>query len=137
MQKDFAVLECDENSFPIIARCIDADCVAITNIFRDQLDRYGEVSTTLSKILTAVEMMPNATLCLNADCPLTYSLSLHCKNKMVTYGVNADLKNNTIADSRTCPKCGNALEYRSVVYSRLGDYVCRSCGYSRPTPIIA
>ena len=127
-KKDFAVLECDENSFPIIARYIDADCVAITNIFRDQLDRYGEVSTTLSKILTAVEMMPNATLCLNADCPLTYSLSLHCKNKMVTYGVNADLKNNTIVDSRTCPKCGNALEYRSVAYSRLGDYVCRSCG---------
>ena len=133
-KKDFAVLECDENSFPIIARYIDADCVAITNIFRDQLDRYGEVSTTLSKILAAVELMPNATLCLNADCPLTYSLSLHCKNKTVTYGVGADLKNNTIVDNRACPKCGNALDYRSVVYSQLGDYVCRSCGYSRPNP---
>ncbi len=133
-KKDFAVLECDENSFPIIARYIDADCIAVTNIFRDQLDRYGEVGTTLSKIRNAVELMPDATLCLNADCPLTYSLSLHCQNKAVTYGVGADLKNRIIVDNRFCPKCGNVLDYRCVVYSQLGDYVCRNCGFSRPTP---
>lgn len=133
-KKDFAVLECDENSFPLIARYINAECVAVTNVFRDQLDRYGELGTTFSKILSAVKLMPDATLCLNADCPLTYSLSLSCRNKIVTYGIGADLKNNTVADSRNCPKCGAPLDYRTVVYSGLGDYVCRNCGYSRPKP---
>ena len=129
-KKEFAILECDENSLPAISRYLDAEVLAVTNIFRDQLDRYGEVTHTLSAIRQSVENMPAATLVLNADCPLTNSLSL-CDNACVKFGVNADFDEIDVSEARYCPKCRNELKYKRRVFSHLGDYVCKRCGYSR------
>ena len=129
-KRDFAILECDENSLPIISRYLDAEVLAVTNIFRDQLDRYGEVTHTLSAIKHSVDNMPYATLVLNADCPLTNSLSL-CKNDCVKFGVNADFDAIEVSEARYCPRCSGELKYKSRVFSHLGDYLCTSCGYCR------
>lgn len=130
-KKEFAVLECDENSLPEISRYIDAQVLVVTNIFRDQLDRYGEVQTTLSKIQEGIDNMPQTNLIINADCPLTFSL---CNDNSMTFGINASLDISAVSDNRFCPKCSAGLRYRSVVYSQLGDFYCPRCGYRRKKP---
>jgi UDP-N-acetylmuramyl tripeptide synthase len=133
-KKDYAILECDENSLPLISRYIDANVVVVTNVFRDQLDRYGEVNHTLSKIKQGIDYMPNSVVVLNADCPLTYSLSKMCNNKMLTFGITADFGGDIMSDNRFCPCCDNELKYHSRVYAQLGDYYCTHCGYHRIKP---
>ena len=81
-KREYAILECDENSFPEISRYLDASIVGVTNIFRDQLDRYGELDSALNSIISAVGNLPKADIVLNADCPLTYSISKHCENHL-------------------------------------------------------
>lgn len=132
-KKDFAVLECDENSLPVISRYIDAEVLAVTNIFRDQLDRYGEVSHTLSVIKQSAQNMQTAHLVINADCPLTYSLS-RLENACTTFGVDADFDMIDVSEARYCPVCNSELYYFSRVFSHLGDYRCNHCGYCRKTP---
>ncbi len=133
-KKDYAILECDENSFPLISRYLDAQIVVVTNIFRDQLDRYGEVNTTLSKINEAIDNMPDATVILNADCPLTYSLKAKISNKVFTFGVNTNSDECGVSDNRFCPICSTELSYRSRVYAQLGDYYCPHCSFKRANP---
>lgn len=133
-KKEYAVLECDENSLPLISRYIDAYVLVVTNFFRDQLDRYGEVSTTYDKIKQSIENMPDATVVLNADCPLTYSLKDYCGGKVVTFGVDADFNDSVLSDNRFCPKCNSLLEYRSRVFAQLGSFFCPKCGYKHTTP---
>lgn len=130
----YAVLECDENSLPLITNSINAKIIVVTNIFRDQLDRYAEVNTTFDKIKQGIENSPNATIVLNADCPLTYSLKFHCKNDVVSFGVNGNGKGNVPSDSPFCPCCSSRLIYNSVMYAQLGDFCCPNCKYKRVTP---
>lgn len=132
----YAVLECDENSLPRISACIDADILVVTNVFRDQLDRYGEVTHTLAKIKEGVDNMPSCHLILNADCPLTYSLSVLCANDCSTFGINAHDTVSVASDSPYCPFCHNLLRYSRIVYSQLGDYSCMHCDYRRPNPTV-
>ena len=133
-KKEYAILECDENSFPEISRYLNAEIVAVTNIFRDQLDRYGETETTLKTILGAINNMPEAVLVLNADCPLTYSISKKCENEIVTFGINADYKLKSADDNRFCPMCKSELIYSTRVYAQLGNYRCPRCGFKRVYP---
>lgn len=133
-KKDYAILECDENSLPMISRYIDADVVVVTNLFRDQLDRYGEISHTLNKIKEGIDNMPQAQLVLNADCPLTFSLSHYCSNKVSTFGINAAFHDNSLSDNRFCPFCNCELSYHSKVYAQLGNYYCPNCSYQRTKP---
>ena len=130
----YAVLECDENSLPLITNCINAKIIVVTNIFRDQLDRYAEVNTTFEKIKQGILNSPNATVVLNADCPLTYSLKFDCKNEVKTFGVNGNGKNKVASDSPFCPCCGAKLKYKSIMYAQLGDFYCQNCKYKRVTP---
>ncbi len=130
-KKDFAVLECDENSLPLIAEYIDAEIVVVTNVFRDQLDRYGEVNFTLNQISLAVSKMKSPILALNADCPLTMSL---CNDNSVSFGLSSTADIASVSDNRYCPICNNELQYHSVVFAHLGDYYCTRCGYHRSRP---
>ena len=132
-KKDFAVLECDENSLPVISRYIDADVLAVTNISRDQLDRYGEVSHTLNVIKQSAKNMPTARLVINADCPLTNSLT-SLDNVCTTFGVDADFDLIDVREARFCPLCNRELRYLSRVFSHLGNYRCDGCGYCRKPP---
>lgn len=77
---EYAVVECDENALKKASLYFNADCLVVTNVFRDQLDRYGEVSSTLAAIAAGARNMPNAKLVLNADDPVSFSLSKQCVN---------------------------------------------------------
>lgn len=129
-RRDFAILECDENSLPLISRYVDAEIIAVTNIFRDQLDRYGEVTHTLGAIRSSIDNTPTATLVLNADCPLTNSLS-RCKNNCIRFGINGNYEGVDISEARYCPVCSAELKYDSRVYAHLGNYRCPRCAYAR------
>lgn len=130
---DCAVLECDENALKKISLYIDAQILVVTNIFRDQLDRYGEVSSTLAAIKEGAGNMKNALLVLNADDPLTFSLS-RLGNPYVSFGISKRLSLGGRGESEFCPFCGTAYEYAFRIYSQLGGFYCPSCGYARETP---
>ena len=83
----YALIECDEAAFKTVSKYVDAKCVVVTNVFRDQLDRYGEVTHTLNSILTGIKNSPNAVVCINADDSLSVSMKDEIPNKVVFYGV--------------------------------------------------
>ena len=87
MKKEWAVIECDEAAAVKVFPQLQPQVVVVTNLFRDQLDRFGEVTHTLSNIRTAIEAVPQATLCLNADCSLCSSLALSLPNRVVYFGM--------------------------------------------------
>ncbi|MBQ9228367.1 MAG: DUF1727 domain-containing protein [Eubacterium sp.] len=134
-RKDYAILECDESSLPLITANLNAAVIAVTNLFRDQLDRYGEISHTLAKIKEGIAACPNAVLILNGDCPLTYSIADAFPNRVLTFGINDDIgMAAVVSDNRHCPRCGTLLRYQSRVFAQLGNFYCPHCGYCRRTP---
>ncbi|MCD7796405.1 MAG: MurT ligase domain-containing protein [Clostridiales bacterium] len=140
-KKDYAIIECDENAFKEVSLFIKADVILVTNVFRDQLDRYGEVTHTLEAIRESVKNIPHAVVCLNADCSLTYSISREIPNKVLTFGVNAPFHSNTLApqisDAKYCIFCKNEYSYTYRTYDHLGGFVCNHCGYKRLYPDFA
>ncbi|GAA0726786.1 Mur ligase family protein [Clostridium malenominatum] len=132
--EQYAVIEIDEANVKLVTEFISPEVITITNLFRDQLDRYGEVHTTLLKILEGVEKSPFSTLVLNGD---ESSLGdIPAPNRKVYYGLNYGLENgdnlDNNADSKFCKKCKNPYTYNFITYNHLGDYKCESCGYKRP-----
>lgn len=130
---EYAIIECDENALKKVSLYLDADILAVTNIFRDQLDRYGEVSHTLEAIKTGAQNMRNAVLVLNADDPLSFSLS-SLNKKYYTFGINISLSLGGRSDSDYCIFCKSPYKYESRIYSQLGDFYCTGCGYKRESP---
>ena len=143
VKRDYAVLECDEASLRHITKSFGSldVTVVVTNVFRDQLDRYGEVLTTLDLIEQGLAHIPQADLVLNADCSLTSSLAFSTKHKSVTFfGVNTsfDEQSSTdISDAVYCIKCKTKYKYRTHTFGHLGDFYCENCGYHRVKPLIA
>ena len=132
-----ALIESDEAAFKAISKYVDAKVVVVTNIFRDQLDRYGEVTHTRNNIKIGIEHSKNALLCLNADDSLTASLADELPNPVLFYGVNTPIYQNRVAelsDAPYCIRCKHEYQYDFVTYGHLGGYRCPSCGYARPQP---
>ena len=136
----YAVLECDEAALKQVVPLVHPKAVVVTNLFSDQVDRYGGVENTLKEIRIGVELVPETTLVLNAEDPLSASLSLGTKNPVVWYGMektvgergNVDLK-----DAGVCPRCKGKYKYEYHVYAHLGGFVCEGCGYRRSEPDVA
>jgi lipid II isoglutaminyl synthase (glutamine-hydrolysing) len=132
--KKYAIIEIDEANVKYITEFISPKIICITNLFRDQLDRYGEVYTTLNKILEGVKKSPDSLLILNGDESLLGKLDL--PNKKVYYGFKCPIDNNTTidvnADAKFCKFCKTNYKYNFITYNHLGDYYCEKCGYSRP-----
>lgn len=130
----YAVIEVDEANLKFFTEHSVPEIITITNLFRDQLDRYGEVYTTLNKILEGVKKVPNSTLILNGDESLLGKLDL--PNKTLFYGFGAtDDMNSSIdvnADAKFCKFCNTPYKYEFVTYNHLGKYFCPQCGYERP-----
>ncbi len=126
----YAIIEIDEANLKYVCEEAKGSYVIITNIFRDQLDRYGEVYTTLNKILEGIRDN-DTVLILNGDEPLFGDINKD--NKKVFFGLDIDRNNivETNVEGKFCIKCGKAYEYNFVSYSHLGDYYCE-CGYKRP-----
>ncbi len=130
---DYACLEVDEASTVRVFEHIKPDYVVITNLFRDQLDRYGEVDMTVALIKKALVMADNPVLILNGDDPVTASFGNGCKNA-VYYGIGEKVlpQNETLKEGRYCTVCGAEQKYNYFHYSQLGDYYCPECGNKRP-----
>ena len=130
----YAVIEVDEANLKFLTPYIEPESICITNLFRDQLDRYGEVHTTLEKILEGVEKVPLAKLILNGDESLLGTLPV--PNTSEYFGFEKEFGTSTTdinADSKFCKVCQAAYEYNFVTYAHLGSYYCPSCGYARPS----
>jgi len=141
-KKEFAVIECDENAFKNVSLNIKPDVVLITNVFRDQLDRFGEISQTLDAIKLSVSHLPESTICLCTDCSLTYSISKeYPNNKILTYGVNLPFDDKSsetdVSDAEYCIFCNTKYEYDYRTFGHLGGFKCPNCGYKRTTPDVA
>ena len=132
--KNIAVLEIDEASLSRICDYIKPSLFVFTNIFRDQMDRYGEIYTTYQMILNAAAKVPEATVLMNGDSPLFNSVRL--KNPVRYYGFDTKKGQAELAHYNTegilCPKCQHILKYKLNTYANLGDYICEHCGFRRP-----
>ena len=139
---DVGVFEVDEASMPAVCEQLRPSVVVVLNLFRDQLDRYGELDTTAAVVGRAVAGLDGATVCLNADDPLVTSLARYAEGaRVVWFGVDAEgwtpLPHDRAADSNHCPLCGHALHYDSVFFSHLGRYSCPTGHFERPSPEVA
>ncbi len=147
-ENTIAIFEVDEAAFPAVVRAVQPRVIVINNLFRDQLDRYGEVETVAVRWReTLAEVSPETTLVLNADDPSIAALSASFRGKALFYGIDdpgqaiaaegkASEQGQTI-DARACPSCGADLEYRLRFYSHIGHYRCPFCGQERPEPALS
>lgn len=129
----YAVIEVDEANLKFITKHIEPEIITVTNLFRDQLDRYGEVYTTLTKILEGIKLAPNTKLILNGDESLLGDLNL--PNPTLYYGFNKGLLDgNSLdlnADSKFCKKCKSSYGYEFITFNHLGKFFCTGCDYKR------
>lgn len=133
------VFEVDENTLPQLIDNFTPRITVLLNLFRDQLDRYGEVNTIALKWKKALEKLPEtSTVILNADDPQIAFLGQNLKAKVIYFGLENPklfLKNPEHAtDSTYCPKCGEKLSYDGIYYSHIGIWKCPKCGLKRPKP---
>ena len=135
MRCKLAVIECDEAAAVKVFPQLRPAVVVVTNLFRDQLDRYGEVTHTLENIRRAVSAVPQAVLCLNADCSLCSSLALDLPNPVVYFGIEKGAApsgaRTELSDASHCIRCKTEYEYDYVTYGHLGGFRCPKCGYRR------
>lgn len=133
---DYACLEVDEAYTPIVFDHVKPDILVVTNLFRDQLDRYGEVDSTSNLIKRAIEKAGKVQLVLNADDPLCVQFGAAKNASSVYYGVSERVmgQDDSLRESRFCPVCGEELKYEYYHYSQLGIFSCEKCGFNRPSP---
>ncbi|NEO98237.1 MAG: Mur ligase family protein [Symploca sp. SIO2E9] len=136
LQADYAILEVDENVLPLVLRNCQPQFILGLNLFRDQLDRYGEVDTISQKWQQAIAPLPTETkVILNADDPTLCHLGQQLPQKVLFFGLSepeAYLDEIPHAvDSTYCPSCGHSLDYQGVYLSHLGDYNCPQCNFSK------
>ena len=137
-KKRTAVIECDEAAFKRVCGEINPEVVVVTNIFRDQLDRYGEVTHTLESIRIGLESVQRATVCLDADDSLVASLAPDAPDRVRFFGIDAALSQGSeISDAPRCIVCGAEYEYDFHTFAHLGGFKCPKCGYSRTEPDVA
>lgn len=133
---EWAIVECDEAASVRAFGEMRPRVVLVTNLFRDQLDRYGEISHTRDCILNGLKKSPESTVCLNADCSLTSSMAEEIENHVRYFGIERGAVNiipqpSGVPDATHCIRCGTKYDYSYVVYAHLGGYRCPQCGYHR------
>lgn len=128
----YAVIEVDEAYMRQVTSMTNPMMVVVTNIFRDQLDRYGETTTTYKFILDGIKNVPNAKLVLNGDEPMLGNMPI--PNECIYFGFDSYGKPEVRANTESifCRDCKTRYEYHSIVFNHLGDYGCPNCGHSRP-----
>src|SRR5699024_4730649 len=112
------------------------DYMVLTNLFRDQLGRYGEIDITMNILKEVMKSAPKMKVIVNGDDALSAFLAMDSGNPYATYGISKkvtdDSKSNEIREGRFCKKCGALLHYNFYHYSQLGDYACTNCDFKRP-----
>ncbi len=138
-QADVAIFETDEAHVPGAIAETRPGIVLVLNLFRDQLDRYGEVDTIARRWRAAFATLPpSAAVVLNADDPGVAGLGEDLQCRVLYYGLE-DLQHGVgaarhVADSAFCRRCGTPLDYMPAFYAHIGHYHCPNCGLTRPAP---
>lgn len=132
-----ALLETDEAAFRTIAPKLKPEIVIVTNFFRDQLDRFGELYTTLNSVREGILGSPESKLILNADDSLCASLGQNSSNPVTYFGLGHKVYPEDYlianADAAFCINCKSRYEYLSNSFGHLGHFKCPNCGYERPS----
>ncbi|OKH33563.1 UDP-N-acetylmuramyl peptide synthase [[Phormidium ambiguum] IAM M-71] len=136
LKADYAILEVDENVVPKVLPKIQPKFILCLNLFRDQLDRYGEVDTISHRWSKAIAPLPPDTVVIaNADDPTLSHLGQHLSQKVLFFGLSEPQyyldEIPHAVDSIYCPSCGESLNYQGVYLSHLGDFDCPNCGFKK------
>ena len=133
---DWGVLECDELWLAHVLPQLQSDFVVLLNLFRDQLDRSGEIDHVQAAIVQALASSPETTLIYNSDDPLCQAIADASRNACIPFGIEQDLHlaQNSVADASMCQECDSILEYEWRQYGQLGSYRCPNCGFHRAQP---
>jgi len=130
------VVEVDEGALPHVAPETLPRALLVTDLFRDQLDRFGEIYAVADAIESVAASLPaDCALIVNADDPMVAIMAEKRQGRRVTFGLA--IKNSTdqitrAADTIRCPRCQADLKYRHVYLSHMGDYHCSKCSFTRP-----
>jgi UDP-N-acetylmuramyl tripeptide synthase len=128
---ELGLFEVDEAALPEVAQRVAPKALLLANLFRDQLDRYGELELVAARWRETVASLPEATIVANADDPLVGDLG-----RGLLFGVDdrsvARPALQHAADSIHCVRCGTPYDYAAAYVGHLGDYRCPNCGHARP-----
>lgn len=139
---DYLIFEIDEATLPLLTKEIKPHLIAVTNLFRDQLDRFGELDTT-AKLIEKGLSYTETNVLLNAD---DFRVAfLNTSNKKSYFGLDIapasenkkfDIDSTTWQSDpeevATCPRCNSSFEFKIKFLAHLGDYFCTKCGLKRP-----
>lgn len=136
---ELGLFEVDEAWLPSVAAHVRPRAILLSNLFRDQLDRYGELDTLAGGWATMVRASASeqTALVLNADDPVVADLGRE-RAQVVYFGVQDDGVSLPeiahAADAKRCRRCGGAYVFDAVYLGHLGRYRCPACGQTRPAP---
>ncbi len=133
---ELGLFEVDEAALPEIARRARPRVVCLGNLFRDQLDRYGELEHLAERWQGMAQELPaDAVLVANGDDPQVGELA-RGRSGSIVFGLDdprhAVRELQHAADSKWCLRCGQPYEYAAAYVGHLGDYRCPGCGHGRP-----
>ncbi len=142
LESDFIIFEVDEATLQHLTSQINPHIIAITNFFRDQLDRFGELDTTIKLIEKGINNTKNCTLILNADdCRVAFLQSKNTEKKLY-YRLELNLDSNNKStnpgylsdpeETTKCPNCKSDLNFTNKFLAHLGNYKCTSCSLEKP-----
>jgi UDP-N-acetylmuramyl tripeptide synthase len=130
---ELGLFEVDEGALPEVSRRVRPKALLLCNLFRDQLDRYGELELVAGRWRAAVAALPHAQLVVNGDDPQVGALA---RPGGRVFGLDdprvARPALQHAADSKYCLRCGTPYEYAAAYVGHLGDYRCPKCGHARP-----
>jgi UDP-N-acetylmuramyl tripeptide synthase len=137
---ELGLFEVDEFWLDRVAAQLDPRGLLLGNLFRDQLDRYGELESIADRWAVAVSALPDTGLVLNADDPLIADLGRQAR-RVSYFGIEDDSmaipEMQHASDSKHCRRCGAPYAYDAIYMGHLGRYHCPNCGQQRPKPMIA
>ena len=136
---DYCLFEIDEATLRNVASEVPLTAVLVTNLFRDQLDRFGELDTTARLINNGIDCNHTPAI-LNSDDPNVAQLAPN--SERIYYGIESvdeelDKSSTECLELAYCPKCGHDYTYSRFYYGQLGHYLCSNCGNQRPSPEVA
>lgn len=136
IKKSFSILEVDENTLPLALKELTPDTLILLNLFRDQLDRYGEVNSIAKKWKEEIDGLPGkTTLILNSNDPVIAHLGDNRKNAFY-FGLEEKSNIKSVqdwADSVFCPRCEHRLNFSKVYFSHIGEWTCPNCHLKTPS----
>ena len=136
----WAVIESDEGATKTVLPAMHPQVLVVTNLYRDQVDRYTSWTTARDYIIRAAQSSPNTVLVLDADCQVTASIAEAVPNKVVWFGMECPVYEEGVGDFDEhveCVACGAELEFSRRSFAHLGNWHCPSCGRKRQEPAVA